>query len=197
MSRFYDNIKMPRYFKPLNLDFEKLNKDKSPAGVKWQQDGGKYSVLIDSMDKARGKYSLKIRSIAGPKNGLISFVDIVFHLQGDYLKNKKVMISAFLKLQDVNPKFSSAGLWYNTYPPPFRGNAADRLFYGNMYLKGSSDWKNYKLIFYTDSVTQSINFGAILRGMGTINVDHFEVYINGHLLNPLLTDKKLQRSRLQ
>lgn len=192
-KEFYTyKFKNPKYIEPLNLGFERLGKNKFPTRIKWQEEGGKYNVVIDSLDKIEGKYSLKIQSVNVPNTGQMSFVDILYQLRGDYLKNKEIMVCAFLKLENVNPAFSSAGLWYNTSPPPFSGESANTLFYGNMKLKGTSDWKRYKLIFYTDSATQSITFGALLNGSGSLNIDHFEIYINGHLLNPLLTNRNLQ-----
>lgn len=161
----------------LNLGFEKLNEKKLPIHVKWQSDGGRYKVSIDSLNRAKGKYSIQLQSVKSPKGGHMSFVDILFQLRGDYLKNKKVLITAYLKLKNVN--LGSASLWYDTYPPPHLKNSVNRLFYGDMNLKGSVDWKKYRLVFHTDSLTKRLSFGAYLFGEGKVNVDHFKIYLNG------------------
>ncbi len=169
----FSRVKGQIFHGKLNLGFEKLDSNKLPVKVIWQSHGGRYNVSIDSTDKVEGKYSLLLQSVKTPDSSGISFIDIMFQVRGNCLKNKHIEVTGYLKLENINTIGSQASLWYYKNP-----SISHLVFNGLMNLHGTSDWKKYKLEFDTDSSTTWVTFGAILWGTGKVNVDNLAVFAN-------------------
>jgi C-terminal processing protease CtpA/Prc len=152
-----------------NGNFEKLNSKHQPAG--WS---GTAQVL-DSVNRAEGRYSLMLTSKGGGGNNFVSAIYAIPHT----FKGSKVELRGKLKTQDV--KGGYAGLW-------LRVDADDEMLQlENMYkmgVTGTTDWKEYTInVPYDDEHATRIVLGGLLTGSGTIWIDDLKLYVDGKPVN--------------
>jgi C-terminal processing protease CtpA/Prc len=154
-----------------NLDFEKVsNPQQLPDG--WGRWGHpSFSLIIDSVTKNSGKYSLRIESQSDDiANG--EFGCPRYSIPAIYEGNT-ISVKAFMKLEEVeNP----IGLLLR-----IDGNAGSLQFNNmqQMGIKGTLDWKEYSVTLPLPREAETIHIGAIHSGKGKLWVDDFQLLIDG------------------
>jgi hypothetical protein len=140
----------------------------SPEG--WFRAGSdpSYSIERDTVVTRQGSSTGRLAS-TGPSKGFGTMMQSFD--PGEYL-GKRVRMAAFVKAKDVK---SWAGLWMRV-----DGNSAQVLSFDNMQdrpIKGTSDWKSYNIVLDVPGEANSVAFGILLDGTGTVWISdvRFEV----------------------
>lgn len=154
----------------INGSFETLNHLGIPEG--WDLTYSKrntYDIVLDSVIKADGKYSVSIAAANRPVAGNA----IIFSSKKNF-NGKVLSLVGSIKTENVAEGW--AGLWIRV------DGTATELAYDMMEsqgLKGTNDWKEYLIQVPYDQVNaKSINFGAMLFGKGKIWVDKLKLYLD-------------------
>lgn len=166
-----------------NFDLETTKKNYNlPTG--WNIWGStKYLVKTDSTTKHSGKYSVSIESTDSIHEN--TFGGFYYQIPAKYA-GSKIELRAYIKMQDVLN--GSIGLVLK-----IEGNAS-LLSFDNMLKKnihGISDWKMYSVQLPLPENAKTITIGAILAGKGKINVDDFQILIDGEDLSKRVLKKQL------
>jgi len=158
-----------------NFDLESTSKNNTiPDG--WKIWGStKYLVKIDSTIKHSGKYSVSIESTDSVQEN--SFGGFSYQIPAKYA-GSQIELRAYIKMQDVSN--GSIGLVLK-----IEGNSS-LLGFDNMLKKnihGTSEWTMYSVQLQLPEKAKTITIGAILAGKGKINVDDFQILIDGENLS--------------
>ncbi|GGN93737.1 helix-turn-helix domain-containing protein [Saccharibacillus kuerlensis] len=126
-----------------------------------------YEMGIDRKHVHRGRGSGYLKSVMADSPE--QFGTMMQAFRADKYRGKRIRLSAFVKVQNVEPGF--AALW-------MRVDAADGdvLQFDNMAnrpLTGTLDWNHYAIVLDVPSQSDNISFGALLSGHGQIWVDGF------------------------
>jgi hypothetical protein len=157
-----------------NLNFEQLNVNKSP--LNWDlvfKEGGAsgYLVKLDSIIKQEGKYSLSITSKHGSTNR--TFGSCAFKIPVDF-DGSTITLKGYMKTESVKDGY--AGLWLRIV-----GEEGVMKFNNmqNKNIKGTKDWKEYRIDFELPADATQIVFGGLLTGEGIAWFDNFQILIDG------------------
>lgn len=158
-----------------NFDLENTSKKNDiPDG--WKIWGStKYLVKTDSTIKHSGNYSVSIESTDSVQEN--NFGGLSFQIPAKYA-GSQIELRAYIKMQNVSN--GSIGLVLK-----IEGNSRI-LGFDNMLKKniqGTSDWTMYSVQLQLPEKAKTITIGAILAGKGKINVDDFQILIDGEDLS--------------
>jgi hypothetical protein len=131
----------------------------------------KYLVKTDSTIKHSGNYSVSIESTDSVQAN--TFGGLGFQIPAKYA-GSQIELRAYIKMQNVSS--GSIGLVLQ-----IAGNAGI-LGFDNMQKKnihGTSDWTMYSVQLQLPEKAKTITIGAFLAGKGKINVDDFQILIDG------------------
>lgn len=152
-----------------NLGFEQLDNKGQEIGWKFSGTPG-YTIMIDSIIREKGKYSLSIRGNGGLPEYKIARIVINPPMSGDTL-----VLSGYIKTRNVG---EVAVLWMQTNGYDGQILAIDNM--RNRKITGTNDWKKYTLkLPYNGKDTKKITLGALLVGKGQIWIDNFNLTIDG------------------
>ena len=155
-----------------NLDFESI--DTNPkSSANWQTGTTKsgYRVGIDSNQKRSGKYSLLIESIdkdVASKSGMSNII-IPAKFEG-----KEVEIRFYLKLEKVTG--------HADFPFRIDDEDNDKIQFTNLLAKriyGTQDWKQYSLKLPLGKAASTINLFPLLFGPGKMWIDDVQILFDG------------------
>jgi C-terminal processing protease CtpA/Prc len=154
-----------------NFDLETTTKNNNlPTG--WNIWGSKkYLVKTDSTTKHSSKYSVSIESTDSVQEN--AFGGFSYQIPAKYA-GSQIELRAFIKMQNVSN--GSIGLVLK-----IEGNSG-LLGFDNMLSKniqGTSNWTMYSVQLPLPEKAKTITIGAILAGKGKINVDDFQILIDG------------------
>lgn len=154
-----------------NFDLENTSKNNViPDG--WKIWGStKYLVKTDSTIKHSGNYSVSIESTDSVQEN--TFGGIGIQIPAKYA-GSQIELRAYIKMQNVSNGY--IGLVLQTI-----GNTGV-LGFDNMQKKnihGTSDWTMYSVQLQLPEKAKTITIGAFLAGKGKINVDDFQILIDG------------------
>ena len=170
----------------LNLDFEVKSLNTNLPEIWGAAQGSKkdeknYFITIDSLIKYSGKNSVMIKC-AEEKTKNRGFGNIINSIPSEYFIDKdSIQISAYIKTDSILK--GSAMLWCSEWDSKPHNNA---IKYGNTYSqggKGTTDWKKYTISLPIDTAANSLTFGGLLNGTGTVWFDKFEIKIDGEKIN--------------
>lgn len=154
----------------LNLGFEKITPGKKLPDNFFELGGG-YNLSIDSITKHSGKYSVLIQPSDVRSKDAVNYIynSIPAIYEGDTIE-----LRAYIKMNEVKAGPTCLILQIDGTSGGLRWDNMKRI-----NIQGTSDWTVYsvKLLYPEDA--RSINFGAMLMGVGQIWVDDFELLIDG------------------
>ncbi len=184
ISSFIFTVISCQFSNKSNFNFEletTTENNKLPTG--WNIWGStKYLVKTDSTIKHSGKYSVSIESTDSLQEN--TFGGFYYQIPAKYA-GSQIELRAYIKMQDVSN--GSIGLVLK-----IEGNAG-LLSFDNMLQKniqGTSDWKMYSVQLPLSENAKTITIGAILAGKGKINVDDFQILIDGEDLSKAVLKKQ-------
>ncbi|EDM34633.1 peptidase S41 [Pedobacter sp. BAL39] len=161
----------------INGSFEELDKTGNPVG--WDLSYYKentYTIQLDSLIKAKGKYSVSISAGDKPIVG-----NAIVQSSTQKLNGKLLSLVGSIRTENVSDGW--AGLWMRVDGE--KDELASDLM-ESQGLKGSQDWKEYAIqIPYDQANAKSIHFGALLFGKGKIWVDGLRLYLDGTLIEKI------------
>jgi C-terminal processing protease CtpA/Prc len=167
-----------------NFDFETLNSATGlPDGINSNQKKA-YPLSVDSVIRQHGKYSfvLEQRDPDAPFGAFSFSVKPTF-------RGKKLTLKGFIRTENVSGGF--AGLWLRV-----DGNGGV-LSFDNMRsqgLKGTNDWKEYKIdVDFDEEEAKVIHVGALLVGKGKIWLDNFHLLVDDQDVSLAPAFKKIER----
>lgn len=149
----------------LNLDQFVKEGDLPDDWIVW----GDYEIEMDSVEVVSGNYSAKITS---DENGN-SFGSIAYKIPANYSGNS-LMLEGYIKTENVVDGF--AGLLIRV------DGSTGSLAFDNMQsegLKGTNDWKKYKVTVRFPDDAKNIYVGGIITGKGVAWFDDFKLLVNG------------------
>ncbi|TYZ13542.1 peptidase S41 [Hymenobacter lutimineralis] len=154
------------------LDFEQLNnKTHQPSGWRAPADNG-YQVTVDSVVKYQGRYSLRIQSVATPRQeGTYGVATVQLPV---YFQGKTVQLHGYLKTRNVLN--GTAGIWLRLNDGQGKAVAFDNMHLQN--VQGTTDWKRYTISLPLAPEVQEILLGGTLPATGTMWVDQLEVTVD-------------------
>ncbi|QDW27125.1 peptidase S41 [Pedobacter sp. KBS0701] len=158
-----------------NGDFEDINPStKKP--LSWlfsfnQNQEKAYQVVLDSITKQSGKYSLSISQIGQEAN----FGAIDFPISQAF-EGKVIELKGYIKTENV--KTGYAGLWMRLDGKEHKAMGFDNM--NNRGVKGNTDWQLFSIkLDYKNDEVREIHVGALLIGDGKAWFDHLELFIDG------------------
>jgi C-terminal processing protease CtpA/Prc len=157
---------------PTNLGFEQVDV-RSGRPLSWQMsDGdGSYQALADSLVHHEGHYSLRLAAVSSShsaKSYGIAAQQLPVTFRGKTLK-----LSAYLKTDKVAQGY--AGLLLRV------DGTQGRLAIDNMSkqpVRGTTDWQQYAVTVPLTNEAQSIYFGGVLLGKGTLWLDRLVLTVD-------------------
>ena len=158
-----------------NFDLETTSKNNTiPDG--WKIWGStKYLVKTDSTIKHSGNYSVSIESTDSVQEN--SFGGFSYQIPAKYA-GSQIELRAYIKMQAVSN--GSIGLVLR-----IEGNSSvlgiDNMLRKNIH--GTSDWTMYSVQLPLPEKAKTITIGTILAGKGKINIDDFQILIDGEDLS--------------
>jgi hypothetical protein len=140
-----------------NFDLETTTKNNNlPTG--WNIWGSKkYLVKTDSTTNHSSKYSVSIESTDSLQEN--TFGGFSYQIPAKYA-GSQIELRAFIKMQNVS-------------------NGSIGLVLKIESIQGTSDWTMYSVQLPLPEKAKTITIGAILAGKGKINVDDFQILIDG------------------
>ena len=153
----------------LNLDFERSS---NGYPTFWYAGGKGYKAIVDTNVFYSGNKSLKIIKISEGNFGVGTST-----FPFNEAKGKHITFTGYIKSQDV--KYGYAGLWWRVDGKNQRVLGFDNM--SNRGVKGTTNWKKYKIELDVDKNATNINFGVILSGDGTAWFDDLNIKVNGEL----------------
>ena len=154
-----------------NFDLENTSKN-NPIPDEWKIWGStKYLVKTDSTIKHSGNYSVSIESTDSVQEN--TFGGIGFQIPAKYA-GSQIELRAYIKMQNVSNGYIGLVL-------QILGNTGV-LGFDNMQNKnihGTSDWTMYSVQLQLPEKAKSFTIGAFLVGKGKINIDDFQILIDG------------------
>lgn len=168
-----------------NLSFEELNDDKQPKDwdMTFQRFGAKgYEATVDSETKYEGNHSVKISLTDDIKNSTFGAIDYVIPA---IYEGETVTLKGYLKADKVKGEDAMVGIWLRIDSEDGRMLEFENM--GDDEVKGTFDWKQFKITLPLSSQAHKIHIGAIMDGEGTIWADALEVFIDE---TPLAKAKK-------
>jgi hypothetical protein len=167
-----------------NFDFETLDPASGlPVGINsFQKDS--YLLSIDSLIRQHGKYSVVLEQ----KNRNAEFGAFSFRIKPAF-SGKKLTLKGYIRTENVSEGF--AGLWMRV-----DGNG-EVLSFDNMQsqgLKGTNDWKEYKIeVEFDEEEASDIYVGGLLVGKGKVWLDNFHLLVDDKDFSLAPVSKKVQK----
>lgn len=169
----FENIKQNKL---LNFGFEKVHPD-SVFPVEWFRWNGadEYTIVIDSVEKHSGKYSLRISSeLFNKKYRRKHYSAAVGYRLPKIFIGDTIEIKAFVKTKKVD---SMAGLFLRI--ENFRNQMIGYRDLEKSMIHGTNDWTEFFVKLPRLKDTYFVFIGADLKGNGTLWVDDFQVLVDG------------------
>ncbi|MDJ0288373.1 MULTISPECIES: helix-turn-helix domain-containing protein [Bacillus] len=124
-----------------------------------------YEMGVDTAEFHTGKQSGVLSSKEGVQEG--QFATMMQGFQAKEYVGKRLKLSAFLKTENV----SSAGIWMRV-----DDGKGDTVQFDNMQnrpVTDSTEWNQYAIVLDIPTRSESIHFGVLLSGHGTVWADGF------------------------
>ncbi len=147
-----------------------------------------YVMELDSSEAFLGSSSAKIMSKDKRTSG---FGTLMQSCSAKNYIGKKIKLSGYVKTTDVK-KWS--GLWLRVDGP--RHNQV--LSFDNMRnraIKGTTDWTKYEIVLDVPDKATTLNFGALIKGGGTLWFDNLEIEILEDLESKKMSNPQLEAPR--
>jgi len=158
---------------PLNLGFEKLSVEGISRPWGWESD--LYindQVLLDSLTKRSGKYSLMINRKEGLKTDDTLWMR--YAIEGYELANRQIEIKGWIKTTEL----SGTAFCRLSY---YQGEQEKIII--TEQSKGTIGWKQVSVRMKIPSGTKFVNIDLCQNGAGKSWFDDFSLSINGRLIN--------------
>lgn len=145
-----------------------LAKDNSQLPKGWFPAGNKpaeYEMGIDHTVFQNGHSSAFIKSKNTTSNG---FGTLMQTISAKKYLGKRMQLSGYIKSDDVK---GWSGMWMR-----IDGENNQELGFDNMQtraIKGTTNWKEYKIVLDVPSNSKAINYGVLLNGQGEVWFDNF------------------------
>lgn len=158
---------------PRNLSFEDPMEAAAgrPPGWWFMQHAGEtsFEFAIDDQVAKEGKRSLRIKRIGKQPWGMVSQT-----VRADRFRGKRVRLTAFLRLENVEPYGSGALREWSGAVLVLRSQGAlDDM--RDRPLRGTKPWTRVSAEIDVPPMASVIEFGAMLSGTGTLWVDTFKL----------------------
>ena len=155
---------------PENLDFEGGQRPDGRPNA-WGGGGSGYALGVDTENPRTGTASGRIRStVDGGSN--LDFGTMTQCIDPGDFRGKRVRYSGYLRTIDVA---GWAGLWMRVDGPSGRVASFDNM--RDRAVLGSTSWTRYEIILDVYDNAESICFGFLLTGPGTICADGLQFEI--------------------
>ncbi len=144
------------------------NNNRSPNG--WFPAGSKPSEYVMSTDNSifqNGQSCAHIKSKSPEEN---EFGTLMQTISAENYLGKRLQLSGYIKSEDIK---GWSGMWMR-----IDGENNQQLGFDNMKdraIKGTMEWKRYKIVLDIPSNSKSINYGVLLGGEGKVWFDNFEL----------------------
>ena len=163
---------------PSGLGFEERGYSGLPSG--WRAGGDGFEIVLDSVERLAGRYSLRVRwvdsaaySIASQKFGVASQTFPVWQVAG-----RRLRLSGYMRTENIHTGY--AGMWMRVDGP---GGAV--LAFDNMQkrgITGTTGWTRYDIELPVDSGAKLIAFGVLHPGDGTAWFDSLTFEVVGEAM---------------
>ncbi|MEM7167307.1 MAG: hypothetical protein AAF581_17735 [Planctomycetota bacterium] len=158
----------------LGLDFEADQKPGTlPEG--WGRCGpkGPHEVVADDQHSYTGRWSTRMSNSDEDAPG---FGGVMGKFPHKFIAGKRIRYSGYVRTEDVK---GGAALW-------FRADGGSGAFNNMMMNKddivdGTNEWTQFSFDLDIPKETHNVNFGAFLKGSGTMWVDDLDVQILGDI----------------
>lgn len=154
----------------INMDFEILNGNRI-TNWKFSPEGdsiNEMTISPDSVIRRSGKYSLKLHNY---ENG--AYRSAYQQIAAIY-RGKNIVLRGLMKTENVNNGFAGIVLVGTNHGLPLFGDNMSRT-----PLKGTNDWTPVSIQLPYSEDCDTINFGGVLFGSGTIWLDDLHLEIDG------------------
>ncbi|MES2416758.1 MAG: S41 family peptidase [Bacteroidota bacterium] len=152
----------------INAGFEKKSKTELPASWKLVPTEGYAVTQVDDI-KHLGGHSLKM--VGTPADGSKD-MNVSQKVSVDYKQVKRIRVTAYIKTEQLK---GNVVLWYNIFDGKER-----EIDFGNseslgVMATGTKDWQKYAIDIVLGNDAKVLNFGAYMRGTGTVWFDDFAI----------------------
>ena len=157
---------------PLNFDFEKGSVEGMVRPWGWSVDSyGEFKVVMDSLQKRSGKYSLKISSEQQNTEEQILGMGI----ETFELENKRLEISGWIKTDQLE----GSANFSLSYAPKGQQTDPEKHIAHSQKVSGSQDWQKLSLTMDLPDNVEPLYFKLVKIGKGTAWFDNFSLSVDG------------------
>lgn len=179
--------------------FGQANPTKGVVVPHWFRTGnninGVYTITADTTMMHGGKSSVSIRcdtcSTTPPPDDASEsetvFGSIVQAIRPDAFRGKRISFSAYLKTANVQGE--GAGLWLRIDNASWT-EALDNMSDPDRMVRGTTGWKQYRVVMDVPQDAQLIAFGGLLMGKGQVWIDDANLQEVGPEVAPTADQKK-------
>jgi len=133
--------------------------------------GPQETLFVDSTTVHGGRYAARIeRTAENPSDDSAAMRGIRISCTGEFIE-----LRGWLKLENVTDGF--AGLWMSEDSPGKPGVQFENMW--KTPLKGTDEWKEYRIVMKLDARATTLRFGAHLHGHGKVWIDDMRVLVDG------------------
>lgn len=172
---------------PLNLGFEKLSVEGPARPWGWELDS--YSngrVVLDSLTKRSGKYSLSFERIDSTKKG--DPLLMRYALEGFELVNRQIEVKGWIKTKGIGGTAFCRLSYY-------QGDEEKKSI--TQQLTGTVDWKLVSVRTNIPVGTKFVNIELCQNGGGKTWFDDFSLSINGRIVNEVQIAAPFSKEQLK
>jgi erythromycin esterase len=172
---------------PLNLGFEKLSVEGAARPWGWEFDSYSTSqVLLDSLTKRTGKYSLSFQRKEDIKTD--DTLVMRYAIEGYELSNKQIEIRGWIKTREL----SGTAFCKLSY---YRGDEEKKSI--SQQLNGTAGWKQVSVRMNIPADTKFANIDLCQNGVGKTWFDDLSLYINGKLVREVQIAAPFSKEQLK